>query len=95
MVSQWRYRCACYRTARHASAPAAHATQSISASLAVYLPAAQSRHVADEPVAFEYVPARQEVHVDAPAHTNPGRVWCVRLSMRHTRHAGRHEERQQ
>ena len=43
MVSQWRYRCACYRTARHASAPAAHATQSVSASLPVddaYFPAA-------------------------------------------------------
>ena len=25
----------------------------------------------------------------------PGRVWCVRVSMRHTRQAGRHEERQQ
>ena len=68
MVSQWRYRCACYRTARHASAPAAHATQSVSASLAVYLPAAQSTHVADElaPVAFEYVPAGHPAQVDAP-----------------------------
>ena len=55
----------------------------------------RSRHTLDAP-ALEHVPARQEVHVvDPPAHTNPGRVWCVRLSMRHTRHAGRHEERQQ
>ena len=57
-----------------------------------YVPATQEVHVADElaPVALEYVPASQEAHVDAPAHT-----WCVRESMGHTRHAGRHEERQQ
>ena len=62
-----------------------------------YVPAVQEAHVADElaPVALEYVPATQEAHVDAPDHTDKSRVWCVRLSMRHTRHAGRHEERQQ
>jgi len=43
MVSRWRYKCPYYGTARNASAPAAHATQSVSASLpvdAVYFPAA-------------------------------------------------------
>ena len=54
----------------------------------------RSRHTLDAPP-LEYVPAVQEAHVDAPASAHPGRVWCVRVSMRHTRHAGRHEERQQ
>ena len=55
---------------------------------------ASIRHTLDAP-ALEYVPAVQEAHVDAPASAHPGRVWCVRVSMRHTRHAGRREERQQ
>jgi len=43
MVSRWRYKCPYYGTARNASAPAAHTTQSVSTSLpvdAVYFPAA-------------------------------------------------------
>ena len=32
------------------------------------------RHTLDAP-ALEYVPAVQEVHVDAPVSTNPGHVW--------------------
>ena len=70
MVSQWRYRCACYRTARHASAPAAHATQSLSASLPVdarCLPAAQSTHaVADNGVAA-YFPAPHATQSASPS----------------------------
>ena len=53
-------------------------------------------HVADElaPVALEYFPATQKVHA-APDSADAGRVWWVTVSTRHTRHAGRREERQQ
>jgi hypothetical protein len=71
MVSRWRYRCACYGTARHASAPATHAVHVADEFAPValeYLPAVQETHVADEfaPAALEYLPAVQETHVDAP-----------------------------
>ena len=63
-----------------------------------YLPAAHAEpeHVADElaPVALEYFPATQKVHA-APDSADAGRVWWVTVSTRHTRHAGRREERQQ
>jgi len=70
-----------------------HVTDELAPVALEYVPAVQEAHVADD--ALEYVPATQEAHVDAPDHTDQSRVWCVRVSMRHTRHAGRHEERQQ
>ena len=55
--------------AGHASAPAAHATQSVSASLPVdarYLPAAQSTHAVADNGDAAYVPAPHATHAPLP-----------------------------
>ena len=60
-----------------------------------YLPAAHAEPEHElAPVALEYFPATQKVHA-APDSADAGRVWWVTVSTRHTRHAGRREERQQ
>ena len=69
VMDSWIYRYSRYGSAKHVSAPAAHATQSDSASLPVdarCLPAAQSTHAVADNGAAAYLPAPHATHSASP-----------------------------